>query len=63
MTVEHRVNQLEQGQQWHQAQINLLTTLAEHAQKQLDELKVMQEKQHRMWVWLCRKNGWPEDEE
>ena len=65
MTLEN----LEESRRYHESRLNLLESIAERQQTLLEKLDAGLEEQkrysanvHRLWVNLCRKYGWPEDE-
>ena len=47
----------------HQVQLNLLTSIAERQQTLLEQIQRDGEKTRRIWIWLCKRFGLPEDED
>ena len=54
----------------HQVQLNLLTSIAERQQTLLEKLEAQAEETRqdaqytkRIWIWLCKRFGLPEDED
>jgi hypothetical protein len=68
---------LEESNRHHEARLNLLTSIAERQHTLLEELKQQSTRQiegleeqrrysatvHQLWVRLCEKYGWLEDED
>ena len=63
MTTEHRVTQLEQREGLLITILERLKETRRHHAAQIEAQRRDSQKLQRMWVWLCRKNGWPEDED
>ena len=60
--LNNRVESLETIAQGQEARLNLLTIIAERADERLEEQKRYSRNVHRLWINLCRKYGWLEDE-
>ena len=70
MTIEKRVDNLERIAEGQEVQLRLLGLIAERAQttleqqsERLDEARRDTAKTQRLWVNLCKKYGWLEDED
>ena len=56
VTLDHRVESVE-------ACIGLLTNILERQQGQIEQAQRDSRKLHRLWVNLCKKYGWLDDED
>ena len=70
MTIDYRVATLEEMRAYHEARIRLLELLAERAQTTLEQQyeRLVEARRdtantQRLWVNLCKKYGWLEDED
>jgi hypothetical protein len=55
-TMDHRVRSVE-------ACIGILTSISERQQDQIEQAQRDSLKLHRLWVNLCKKYGWFDDED
>ena len=46
-----------------EADIGILTLIADRQQKLLEEVRRDSQQTHRLWVRLCKKYGWLDDED
>ena len=63
MTIEERLAKLEIPVRNHDAMFNLLIGISERQQMLLEQVQRDGQKTQRLWVNLCKKYGWLEDED
>ena len=63
MTIEERLANLEIPVRNHDAMFNLLIGISERQQVLLEQIQRDGQKTQRLWVNLCKKYGWLEDED
>ena len=54
---------LEEILQHQDARMNLLTIIADRQQTLLEQVQRDGQKTTRIWIWLCKRFGLPEDED
>ena len=62
-TIEERLAKLEIPVRNHDAMFNLLIGISERQQTLLEQVQRDGQKTQRLWVNLCKKYGWLEDED
>ena len=63
MTIEERLAKLEIPVRNHDAMFNLLIGISERQQALLEQVQRDGQNTQRLWVNLCKKYGWLEDED
>ena len=63
MTIEERLAKLEIPVRNHDAMFNLLIGISERQQALLEQVQRDGQKTQRLWVNLCKKYGWLDDED
>ena len=63
MTLEERLAKLEIPVRNHDAMFNLLIGISERQQALLEQVQRDGQKTQRLWVNLCKKYGWLEEED
>ena len=63
MTTEERLNSLEGTQEYHDARIGLLESIAERLLVLIEETKRDSAVTQRLWVQLAKRYGWLDDDD
>ena len=61
--IDYRVASLEEVRRYNEARIGLLESISERQQHLLEEVRRDSQHTQRLWVRLCKKHGWLEDED